>query len=441
MSPSNRKNIRVLRGITVLTGLVALVLGVCLTASVVTKKMSNSAGVSESAASQVSIATLAPTTVSEDNYVAPTPTPIVINELLETDPIVEEFFGPLPEVTQTTEVRRNVVHGLYVSYGVNLENNLNLIDNSELNSIVIDLKESWGIYFNTTNEFAADVGYINPKYDLKAICDECHSRDIWVIGRIVCFKDPLLAKAYPDRAICDEDGNTLFFTTEGSECFANPYDTRNWDYLIDIALEAISIGVDEIQFDYIRFPTGSTTTGAEPYFGEGEIPTKAQVINRFLQTARRRIQDTYGVPVSADIFGIAVTSSLDGQILGQDWATVGFTGVDSLCPMLYPSHYALGTILNGHEFEFPDKEPYDVLYNAMIVGGACHNQEGYSTVRPYLQAFTAAYIGAGRYMEYDYEAINDEIRAIQDSGSGSSEWVLWNVEGIYPEGNYGGNAG
>ena len=162
-------------------------------------------------------------------------------------------------------------------------------------------------------------------------------------------------------------------------------------------------------------------------------------IDRFLQTARRRIQDTTGTPVSADIFGIAVSSPLDGEILGQDWSNIGFTGVDSLCPMIYPSHYALGTMMNGHVHEFPDKAPYQVMFDALSIGSQYHTRPGYSTVRPYCQAFTASYIGAGNYMVYDYTAINDQIRAIEDTGL--SEFILWNAGGEYPSGQYGGNNG
>ena len=164
-----------------------------------------------------------------------------------------------------------------------------------------------------------------------------------------------------------------------------------------------------------------------------------EVINRFLQTARIRVQDTYGIPVTADIFGIAVTSSSDGEILGQDWATLGLTGIDSLCPMIYPSHYALGTILNGVKFDKPDKNPYDVMYNALKVSQKVHTQPGYSTVRPYVQAFTASYIGEGNYMKYDYDAINRQIKAIQDNDM--TEFILWNASGNYVAGKYGGNRG
>lgn len=379
------------------------------------------------------------TTAPETTTQATTTIPAV-SELLASDALSDELWGPLPEVTQYTPLTRNNVHGIYIGTAQNLDANIELANNSEINSFVIDLKESYGICFNTTNELANSLGYVDVQYDLQDVCQECHDNGIWVIGRIVCFKDSTLASARPDLAICDVTDTPLLFYNEGSEAFINPYNPENWDYLIDLAIEAIEMGVDEIQFDYVRFPTGGTTTGASPYYGiEGEVPSRSAAINRFFQTARREIQYTYGVPVSGDVFGIAVSSRPDGNILGQDWPTIGLTGVDSLCPMIYPSHYALGTILNGTTYPTPDTAPYDIVYYALMAGSTYHNQAGYSVVRPYLQAFDASYLGTGNYMTYDYNAINSEIRAVQDAGL--DEFILWNQRAEYPTGNYGGNAG
>ena len=187
-----------------------------------------------------------------------------------------------------------------------------------------------------------------------------------------------------------------------------------------------------------RIEKGGTVSGAEPYFGlEGTVPDKTEAINRFVRTARVRIQDTLGVPMSADVFGIILTSEYDGRNLGQDWYTIGLAGEDSVCPMIYPSHYAQGTVIGGITFDKPDLYPYDMMIAALSMGSSAWYQEGYCTVRPYVQAFTAYYLGEGNYLEYDYDAINAQIRAIQDMRL--DEYILWNASVIYPEGNYGGN--
>lgn len=370
---------------------------------------------------------------------APPTIPVTdIVELLPASEIVETFFGPLPQPEQMTALTRIPVKGLYISTATNLEQNIELAKNSEINALVLDLKESYGVAFNSKNPLATEIGDVKSIYNLSTIIEQCHADDIWVIGRIVCFKDPGLAKARPDLSIQDANGVSLKFKNEGSLTFVSPYETEAWDYYIDLAIEAIEAGVDEIQFDYVRFPIGKTTTGESPYYGsEGQTPSKSEAINRFLQTARRRIQDTYGVPVSADVFGIILTSTLDGNNLGQDWGTIGLTGIDSLCPMIYPSHYALGTMMNGFVFETPDKEPYEVLHSALLLGSEKASAEGFATVRPYLQAFTASYIGSGNYMTYTYAEITKEIQGAK--AAGYEEWILWNANAEYPSGTYDGS--
>lgn len=376
--------------------------------------------------------------ITSETEATTTETQYTVREILPANPLADNYWGELVPCENPIPYEHYEVHGLYTNAAWNFEHCIEICDNSEINSLVVDLKED-GVYFDTSNEFAWELGCVYPQYDLEEIIAICHEHNIHVIGRIVCFKDPFLVRTHPERAICDSSGQVLHFWNEGSSSFASPYDSRNWDYFISLAEEAVERGIDEIQFDYVRFPTGGTNEGSSPYFGiDGEVPSRSDAINRFMQTARIRIQDTYGIPVSFDIFGIAVTSQLDGEILGQNWATVGLTQADSLCPMIYPSHYALGTVLN-REYDKPDLYPYDIMYNALLMGSIYHNQRGYSVVRPYVQAFTAAYIGAGNYMEYDYNAINDQIRAIQDVGSG--EFILWNAAAEYPDGNYGGNNG
>ena len=363
-----------------------------------------------------------------------------VKDYLPVNDLSEAYWGPLPVVEDPKVAPHKEVHGIYIGAAAKMDTNIEIAKNSEINAFVIDLKENDGVYFNSTNQFALDMGQVKGYYNLENVVQKCHDNGIYVIGRIVCFNDPNMAAAHPEMSIKDASGNSMTFKLEHNNRFVNPYDTRVWDYLIDLAVEAIGMGVDEIQFDYVRFPGISTKNGENPYFGpEDTTPTRIDAINRFLQTATRKIQDTYGVPLTADVFGIILSSELDGKLIGQGWDTVGLTGIDSLCPMLYPSHYARPTSLNGKSFDKPDLYPYDVMYNALCCGSAAASQEGYAVVRPYVQAFTASYIGSGNYMTYGYNEINAQIKAIQDAGY--TEWILWNPSANYPEGNYGGNAG
>ncbi|MCR4689546.1 MAG: putative glycoside hydrolase [Saccharofermentans sp.] len=369
-----------------------------------------------------------------------TETTVMHSEILPEDELADAFWGPLPELPEDEVkiVTHNEVCGIYIGSCSALDRAIELCANSELNTVVIDLKTEWGLPWMSTNETAREIGYVWDAYDIDSVVERCHENGIKVIGRIVCFNDSTAAGHFPERSIQDAAGNTLKFRTEGSRPFLSPYNTDNWEYLISIGEEAASHGLDEIQFDYVRFPAGSTTSGEAPYYGpEDTTPPKSSAVNRFLQTARIRIQDTMGVPVSADIFGIVLTSAMDAKIIGQDFETLGLTGIDSCCPMAYPSHYALGTMLGGHTFEYPDKEPYLMVYSVLHESQDIYRQEGFTVVRPYLQAFTATYIGAGNYMEYDYDAINAQIKALHDLGI--EEYILWDPACKYPDGTYDGD--
>lgn len=426
-------NIAMLQKLFVTLGAAALVMGLIFVGAVIGRRGTTA---TQSGATDVSgVASLV------GSVSTPTPTvPYEVPEYLTDSELSLAMWGELTPAAEPIQIEHVPVRGIYIGAAANLEANFQLAENSQIDSFVIDLKEAEGVLYDTSNSLALSTSAVYGNYNLTSVCEQCHEHGIRVIGRIVCFKDPNLAESHPELAIRDSAGNVLYFNSEGGHAFLDPYNSDNWEYLISLAEEAIGMGVDEIQFDYMRFPTGSATSGNSPYYGlEGTVPEKHEAINRFIRTARVRIQDTLGVPLSCDVFGIIVTSDLDGSILGQDWASIGLAGEDSVCPMIYPSHYALGTMIGYVTFDKPDLQPYDVMLAVLSQGSYAWRQEGYCVVRPYVQAFTASYIGAGNYMDYDYTAINDQIRAIQDAGL--EEYILWNAVAIYPTGNYGGNAG
>ncbi len=375
---------------------------------------------------------------------SPTPTPVPPPpSLLAVDPLAEAFFGPLPVSTVSyMPLVHNQIKAIYIGGGGNLVNNLATARKTEVNAVVIDLKEKDGIFFNCTVPLALEIGAVKAEpFDLAAITAQCHAENVKVIGRIVCFKDDVLTVAKPALSICDAAGTPLKFPDEGGGSFASPYNKDVWQYLIDIAENAIEMGVDEIQFDYVRFPTGSIKGRAVPYFGaDGTVPEKVSAINRFLQTATIKISYEHGIPIGADVFGIILTSKSDGKYLGQDWSTVGLTGLDSVSPMIYPSHYAngstthytgngKGTYLNGVLYDKPDLEPYKVMYNVLLSGKDLTQQPGFAANRPYLQAFTASYLPEGYYQNYGAAEIKAQIKAITDAGF--SEWICWNPGAAY----------
>ncbi|MBP5417918.1 MAG: family 10 glycosylhydrolase [Clostridiales bacterium] len=383
---------------------------------------------------------------SEPTDTTPVSGGVEVKEYLPQNDLAESYWGPLPAVTEVKPVQHNKIHGIYIASCMHFEENLELAKKTDINAFVIDLKdEGGGVYYNTSNEMAKEMhlwvdnggnwtdkgpgSYVQNAYNLEEIVKKCHENDIKVIGRIVCFNDPSMARNHPEMSIKDANGESMHFNLEGKHQFLNPYDPRVWDFLISLAQEAVEKGVDEIQFDYVRFPTISTKKYNEkPYFGpEDSTPSRIDAINRFLQTARRKIQDPTGIPVTADVFGIILSSELDGKLIGQGWDTVGLTGIDSLCPMLYPSHYADNTQLNGKTFDYPDLYPHDVMYNALMAGKTSASADGYATVRPYVQAFTATWIS--HHLNYKVPEVKAQIQAIYDAGY--DEWILWNAAANY----------
>ena len=426
---------RLLRHQHMLTAMtvIAVLMAVLITVAGITKLARN---ISAKIEASKTTGTVVPIISTENSF---TTVASLHTELLPDNPEADSMFGPLKELPEA-EVKTPEhfeVRGLYVGSGGKIDSAIDLCKKSELNTIVLDLKNEYGIPYMSKNATARKIGYVWDNYVLKEMIDKCHSNGLRIIGRIVSFNDSTAAKKFPDRAIRDADGEMVLFSSEGKRPFLSPYNRENWEYLIELAEEAASFGIDEIQYDYVRFPVGYKNDRTPYYGAEGTFPTKAEAINRFLQEARIRLQDKMGIPVSADIFGTVLTSAVDARIIGQEFETLGMTGIDSCCPMVYPSHYALGTRLGGKVFPYPDKEPYLIVYSVLYSCQDIYMQKGFTKVRPYIQSFTASYIGKGNYIHYGYPEINAQIKACKDLGI--NEFILWDPSVNYPAGKYDGN--
>ena len=177
----------------------------------------------------------------------PTPTEAyVIPEYLEDSDLALAMWGELEPAANPVPYEHYPVRGIYLGPASNLEECFELAENSEINTFVIDLKEQDGVLYDTTNELALETSVVYGYYNLSEIVEQCHAHGIRVIGRIVCFKVPYLASAHPERAIRDSAGNVLQFNSEGGRAFLDPYNADNWEYLIEIAEEAIGRGVGSL---------------------------------------------------------------------------------------------------------------------------------------------------------------------------------------------------
>ena len=306
---------------------------------------------------------------------------------------------------------------------------IDICDNSEMNAIVIDIKNDFGeITFATNNEDLSPVSNgIIP--DIERIVSRLKEHGIYAIARLVCFKDPKLSSMDIGLAIQDQSGG--LWKDNGGVSWLNPYNQDSWDYIALIAKEAIRLGFSEVQLDYVRFPADGNLDEID--FGSaGDGKTKAEAIGEFLDYMRTVMADT-GAMLSADAFGIIAVAAGDFEGIGQD-LDIMLQNVDYVCPMIYPSHFAnirengTGQIINDVLFEIPDKEPYEVVFNILqMVKDRLPEGGRAAGIRPYLQAFTASYLGDGYYQTYSAQQVAEQIQAVYDAGF--NEWILWNHSG------------
>lgn len=331
------------------------------------------------------------------------------------------------------KVRALYITGATIGEKRNLEHIIELAKTTEINSIVLDIKDDGKVFYDSAIPEVSQYKAGNVLYNVDEVLKTLHDNNIYVIGRITCFKDPVLATKRADLAIKRPNGR--LWLENGRTPWASPYNEEVWKYNIDIAKEAVDKGFDEIQFDYVRFPAAKKS---EVFYGK-DIPSKSDAINRFLESAQKEIHDGKGVPFSADVFGIICESPSDFENIGQDLEKVG-KNIDYICPMVYPSHYAnakqngSGQTINGVLFRAPDLEPYKVVYNSLVKAkDRISKVEGYKAkVRPYLQDFTASWLPKGYYQSYGAEQVRQQIKAVYDAGY--DEWILWDAVNTYSEG-------
>ncbi len=272
---------------------------------------------------------------------------------------------------------------------------------TELNALMIDLKDEKGhVYYRTSNETAIEVGADKNAYDLETVVDLAHNENLYVIGRIVLFNDPITAKAKPSMAIWDSAANGPFESR--GQFFLDPTDPDARRYGLQLAVEACEFGIDEIQFDYVRFPDRLTDSAVLDQ-GVGD-DVRVPTISGFLAEAVSLLHPM-GCAVAADIFGFLTTARDDGFI-GQQWEEVAMI-VDVVSPMVYPSHYSA----NWYGFENPNDNPGPMVKNALEDG--IERLPRNVVVRPWLQDFG-----------YDASQVRAQIDSAEYFGLG---WMLWNA--------------
>ena len=292
---------------------------------------------------------------------------------------------------------------------------LETIAQNRMNALVIDVKGDRGIIpFKVDIPLAEEIGaqkLILIK-DMPALMKSLKEKGLYLIARIVVFKDDPLAAARPQWAV--KKGGGVFRDREKLR-WVDPFRREVWDYNLAIARAAAELGFDEIQFDYVRCPDTKGVVFSQPSNQE----TRTRAVTGFLKAAHEALAPD-NVMVAADIFGY-VLWNLDDTGIGQK-IDAAVNSVDVVSPMLYPSGYHLGL----PNYRNPVQHPYKIVYLTLKRG---QERTGVSPVRfrPWLQAFRDYAFHGGDFGE---ERLQQQIQAAEKFGS--SGWMFWNPRNIYP---------
>jgi hypothetical protein len=297
---------------------------------------------------------------------------------------------------------------------------LELLERTELNTLIIDVKGDRGlISYKSEVALAQAIGAtrITTFRDVEVLLPTLRAQGIYTIARIVTFKDPVLAAARPDWAVQDERTGGPWIDNEGL-AWVDPFRPEVWAYVIAVAKEAAAKGFDEIQFDYVRFPTDGQIQHAF-YSRPPEAPERMRAINGFLAEAAAQLRPL-GAFVAADVFGYTLWRTDDTGI-GQRIEDMA-RHVDVLSPMVYPSAYHLG--IPGYRYSVA--YPYEIVHRSLLRGR--ERLRGHPVrIRPWLQDFRDYAFDRRRYTIQDVLA---QTRASEEA-VGTDGWMLWNPRSRY----------
>lgn len=287
-----------------------------------------------------------------------------------------------------------------------------LMDETELNTMVIDIKEYEGeVYIPGVKQADELKTYVPAIPDAEKYVAHLKSKGIFPVARIVVFKDNRFPRRKPELGVKDASGN-LWKDRKGI-VWIDPYSKAGWDYNLEVAERALDLGFEEIQFDYIRFPSDGNINNCR-YSQRHSSTTSAAALVDFLKEANRRLKPR-GAILSIDVFGLTTTVQHDMGI-GQKIVEMS-EWVDYVSPMVYPSHYAKGE----YRIADPNKAPYRTVYLG-LEGAKKRMGQHASKLRPYLQDFSLGY-------HYGPKEVRDQIQATYDNDIG--EWLLWNPRCAY----------
>ncbi len=282
---------------------------------------------------------------------------------------------------------------------------IEILSTTSVNTLVIDVKTDNGhILFDAEVDEIALLNNERIKFSAEDLLELRKIKDIYLIGRIVVYQDPLFAQTFPDEAVFDSRKNTPY--SQNGQYFLDPSSKKVQNYIQSIAVQACELGFDEIQYDYIRYPDSSS--GFMVFDDESTQENRVNNINTFLKESKRQLHAKKCL-LSADTFGYILTNQQDGGI-GQNLETI-VESVDFISPMVYPSHYSDGSF----GYQNPNKFPYEVITAALT--DALERGVKSKQLRPFLQGFWHSTLD-----------IQNNIKAASDL---NMDWLIWNILSVY----------
>jgi hypothetical protein len=282
-----------------------------------------------------------------------------------------------------------------------------------LTALELDVKDENGEvgFLMPATSLARKIGASKPYYKARAVAGKARAKGVYLIGRVVVFEDPTLTASRPDLAIQTSGGGV--WRNNAGLGWANPYDKRVWDYVLSVGKAAARAGFDEIQFDYVRFPSDGPIESAVYPGKTAEAP--AWTITRFVHYASKQLKPL-GVRVSVDLFGLSATRDLG---VGQKPGRLA-KYVDAVYPMVYPSHY------NPGEFALPDPSSAPGRTVALSLRDFRNAMLGRKAMLiPWLEDFS---LTSDRRPPEEVQAQIDAARRNNAKG-----FLLWNPSGVYTE--------
>ncbi len=354
---------------------------------------------------------------------------------------------PVPPQPSLTNVTNHIktpsyVKAIYITSWVAgikpwRESLINFVDRTEINAVIIDIKDYSGhISYKTGNPIFDGVEESRIK-DLESWIQDLHKKEIYVIARITVFQDPSYASRFPQYAVQSRSTGRPWKDRNGLS-YIDPSAKPFWQYIEELGKTCATIGFDELNFDYIRFPTDgnmadmrfpisrlrspSKNISCTRNIDRTSILPKACILQSFFSHLHHASK-AWGVPISADVFGMVLTAQDDlniGQVL-----EVAAPYFDFICPMIYPSHYPRGF----QKFSNPADHPYDIVSTVLKSGSLRLQKAGYppTKLRAWLQDFNLKAV-------YDAPKIQAQHKGVYDAGLTS--WMMWDPRNTYTKSAY-----